>query len=52
MGGGFAMSNDIQLISYPVPLPELTDEEILRERAAFLGESLDEKQDIQTEAPF
>jgi hypothetical protein len=46
------MSNDIQLNSYPVPLPELTDDELLRERSAFLGESLNEKLDFQTEAPF
>jgi len=46
------MSNDIQLITFPDLLPELTDEELLRERAAFLGESLDAKQDDQTEAPF
>lgn len=46
------MSNDIQLISFPDLLPELTEEELLRQRATFLGESLDEKQDDQTEAPF
>jgi hypothetical protein len=46
------MSTDIQLISFPAPLPELTDEELLRLRAAFLGETLDEQPDLQTEAPF
>lgn len=46
------MSNDIQLINFPTPLPELTEEDLLLKRAAFLGDSLDAEPDVQTEPPF
>ena len=49
---GISMFSDIELISFPAPLSEASEEELRIQRARFLDEPLDEEAVEQPEAPF